>query len=164
MRKKLIILAATLLIAAASITAQDKSETESSSSVPVGGWDVTFSLLSPTTVTNTRRLMFMSFSDGTGTFRIIGPRTTWTTQTIFPSVWRSLTPSFMSFSGEVEFPIGNCCREAGTLVFKGTRANDGTMSGPVLFITSNPIVATPAPYTIRTGTFVATPLPIIAVR
>ena len=132
------------------------------SPVPVGGWNLSYSLVSPTTTNTSRQLLFISYSDGTGTFRMIGPRTSTTTQSIFPAVYDWVTPSFISFASEVELPLGNCCREAGTLIFKGNRSNTGVISGPVIFVVSMPMATTPAPYVIRTGTFVATPVPIIA--
>lgn len=161
MRTKLILLLAVFLIATIGITAQDKSEPEGGSPLPVAGWDVTYTFTSPTPTTIMRRLVFISFSDGTGTFRIIAPRTT-TTQTIFPAVWRSVIPTFMSFSSEVEVPIGNCCRETGTLVFKGERFQTGVISGSALLVVNTPGTANPNPYYIRTGSFIATPLPIVA--
>jgi len=129
--------------------------------VPVGGWDVSFTLIAPTTANTSRHLMFMSFSDGTATFRVIGPRTASTVRTIFPAVWSRVTTDFISFSGEVEFPIGNCCRETGTLIFKGNSTSNSTFSGAVIFVSNVPASATAKPYVIRTGTFTATPLPII---
>jgi len=95
---------------------------------------------------------------------MIGPRTTTTTQTVFPAVYDWVTPDYISFSSEVELPIGNCCREAGTLIFKGTRSDTGVITGPVIFVVSLPLATSPQPYVIRTGSFTATPLPIVAAR
>ena len=130
--------------------------------VPIGGWSVSYILAGPTTSTTSRQLIFISLSNGTGTFRMIGPRTSTTTQTVFPAVYDWVTPGYISFTSEVELPIGNCCREAGTLIFKGNASNTGVISGPVIFVISMPMATTPQPYVIRTGTFVATPLPIVA--
>lgn len=133
------------------------------SPVPVAGWNVTFSFTGEPFV---RQLRFMSFAGGTGKFfmTVSGPTTQ--SQAVFPAVWDQVTTSLMSFSGEVEFPIGNCCRETGTLVFKGTRAFNGSMSGPVIFVTnqSGPTTTTPASYVIKTGTFTALPIPIASAR
>ena len=42
-----------------------------------------------------------------------------------PGVWSQLTNDRVSFSGETELPLGTCCREIGTMMFKGkfTSAN-----------------------------------------
>jgi hypothetical protein len=151
-----------VLVLAFSAFGQEKGEETAASPVPVAGWDVSFTLMGPTANVVPRRLFFMSFTDNTGTFRMTGPRTTWPVQTTFPAVWAAPTPTFMSFSGEVEFPIGNCCRETGTLIFKGDRSNTGVISGAAIFVTNVQSPANPVPYIIRTGTFVATPVPIIA--
>ena len=132
------------------------------SPIPVSGWNVSYTLIGPTTATLSRQLTFMSFSNGTATFRIIGPRTTMTTQNTFPAVYDWVTQDFISFSSEVELPIGNCCRESGTLIFKGRRSNTGSLTGSVLFVVNEP--AAIVPYVIRTGTFVALPIPIVAAK
>ena len=134
------------------------------SPIPVYGWNVVYTLPGPTAAVTSRQLTFIGFSDGTGTFRLIGPRTTTTTQTVFPAVFDWVTPDYISFSSEVELPFGNFGREAGTLIFKGGRSNTGVITGPVIFVVSMPLATTPAPYVIRTGTFTATPLPIIAAQ
>jgi hypothetical protein len=155
MKPNALLLACLVRFFALSGTAQNSPE-------PVAGWNVSYTLISPTSTNTSRQLLFMSYSNGTGTFRIIGLRTTTTTQTIFPAVYDWVTPDFISFTSEVELPLGNCCREAGTLIFKGNRSNTGVISGPVIFVVSMPIATTPLPYVIRTGNFVATPIPIVA--
>ena len=155
MNRKALLLASVLLFVALPLAAQN-------SPVPVAGWNVSYVLPGPTTSNTSRQLIFMSFSNGTGTFRMIGPRLTTSTQTVFPAVFDWVTPNYISFTSEVELPLGNCCREAGTLIFKGNASNTGVISGPVLFVVSMPMATTPQPYVIRTGTFVATPLPIVA--
>jgi hypothetical protein len=157
MKQKALVLACIVFSLALHVHAQ-------TSPVPVSGWSVSYTLIGPTTANTSRQLLFISFSNGTGTFRMIGPRTATTTQTVFPAVYDWVTTDFISFSSEVELPIGNCCRETGTLIFKGERSNTGQISGPVLFIVNAPEAAGPLPYIIRTGSFVATPLPIVTAR
>ena len=157
MNRKALLLASVLLFVALPLAAQN-------SPVPVGGWSVSYTLPGPTTANTSRQLIFISLSNGTGTFRMIGPRTTTTTQTVFPAVYDWVTPDYISFTSEVELPIGNCCREAGTLIFKGTRSDTGVITGPVIFVVSLPMAASPQPYVIRTGSFTATPLPIVTAR
>jgi hypothetical protein len=156
--RRLFLLACLVCFLTIATSAQSDSD---ASPVPVSGWDVAYTINGPTTVIITRRLLFMSFSDGTGTFRMIGPRTTWTPRTTFPAVWDDITTDFKSFSGEVEYPIGNVGRETGTLIFKGHRSQTGVISGSAIFVSNVPGTATPTPYVIRTGTFIATPVPII---
>ena len=157
MNRKALLLASVLLFVALPLAAQN-------SPVPVAGWSVSYILPGPTTANTSRQLIFISLSNGTGTFRMIGPRTTTTTQTVFPAVYDWVTPDYISFTSEVELPIGNCCREAGTLIFKGTRSDTGVITGPVIFVVSLPMAASPQPYVIRTGSFTATPLPIVTAR
>ena len=157
MNRKALLLASVLLFVALPLAAQN-------SPVPVAGWSVSYTLPGPTTSNTSRQLIFISLTNGTGTFRMIGPRTTTTTQTVFPAVYDWVTPDYISFTSEVELPIGNCCREAGTLIFKGTRSDTGVITGPVIFVVSLPMAASPQPYVIRTGSFTATPLPIVAAR
>lgn len=130
------------------------------SPVPVAAWDVTFNLSGNVS----RRLTFISMSNGTGTFRLIGPRTTQVPST-FPAVWARPVTGLMSFSAEVELPIGNCCRETGTLMFKGTQnTTSGTITGRAIFAADLTPVTAPTNTGIYFGTFVATPLPVVALR
>lgn len=129
------------------------------SPVPVAAWDVTFSLSGNVS----RRLTFISLSNGTGTFRLVGPRTTTPVPPTVPAVWARPTPGFMSFSGEVQLPIGNCCRETGTLMFKGIQNTaNGTITGRAIF--ASDLTPTTTNGGIYFGTFVATPLPVVALR
>jgi len=154
MRLKITLLVVFVFLCALPIFSQN-------SPVPVAGWDVTFNLDSNLT----RRLTFISMSNGTGTFRIIGPRATTPVTTIVPAVWSRPVPGLMSFSGEVQLPIGNCCRETGTLMFKGTQSSaGGTITGRAIFVNDLSPTTTPTGNGIQFGTFVATPLPIIALR
>ena len=53
-----------------------------------------------------------------------------------PVVWSQLTNDRISFSGETELPIGTCCREVGTMIFKGKFGGRNTISGTLIFVTS----------------------------
>lgn len=129
------------------------------SPVPVAAWDVTFSLTGHVS----RRLTFISMSNGTGTFRLIGPRTTTQVPATVPAVWARPVLGLMSFSGEIKLPIGNCCQETGTLMFKGIQNTaDGTITGRAIF--ASDLTPTTTNGGIYFGTFVATPLPVIALR
>jgi hypothetical protein len=47
--------------------------------------------------------------------------------------WTQGDGSFVTFSGAVEFPIGNVGRDAGTLLFKGKLEGQGLIVGKVEF-------------------------------
>lgn len=76
-----------------------------------------------------------------------------------PAVWSELTNKRVSFSGEAELPIGTCCREIGTLTFKGKFESSFSISGKLVFITS--VDEEESPYKLRSvvGTFTATRVP-----
>jgi hypothetical protein len=50
------------------------------------------------------------------------------------AAWSEATNNRISFSGEVELPLGTCCREMGTLIFKGKLNPNDTISGKTIFI------------------------------
>lgn len=159
MKRNALLLCCLFFSLAVNAFAQTKEEGESL--VPIAGWNVSYTLIGPTT-TISRQLVFISYSNGTGSFRLVGPRTTWTPTMLFPAVWDRVTNEFISFSSEVEFPVGNCCRETGTLIFKGNSSETGVIAGSVIFVTNVPNTTGTVPYVIKSGTFIATPLPIVA--
>lgn len=131
------------------------------STAGAGNWTVTFNFGANSTA---RTFQFNANNDGTGAFRFRTPSAV--VRGLFPAVWSRPTANTMSFTAEVQLPLTNTVREVGTLVFKGTRATNGTMSGPVIFIIDNTggLPATTVPYSIRTGTFTAVPLSVAAAR
>jgi hypothetical protein len=72
-----------------------------------------------------------------------------------PAVWSQLTNDRFSFSGDAELPLGTCCREIGTLIFKGKLAANNSISGRVIFVTSIDEEESPLKYRSRIGTFTA---------
>ena len=104
-------------------------------------------------------LLFEAKAKGDGTFLLLdtapdskpesSPRS---------ATWTETTNNRMSFSGEVELPIGDCCRETGTLIFKGKLAPDkpNSLSGKVLFVASTEDEENPIGYRALIGTFTAT--------
>ena len=73
-----------------------------------------------------------------------------------PAAWSQLTNDRVSFSGEVELPIGTCCREIGTLLFKGKFASHDSLTGKVIFVTSVDEEENPYQFRSLIGTFTAT--------
>ena len=54
-----------------------------------------------------------------------------------PAAWSETTNARISFSGEVELPFGTCCRETGTLIFKGKFESANSISGRAIFVGSS---------------------------
>lgn len=75
-----------------------------------------------------------------------------------PGVWSQLTNDRVSFSGEAELPIGTCCREIGTMMFKGRFTSASAISGTVVFVTSVDQEESAFKFRSEVGTFEATKL------
>ena len=75
-----------------------------------------------------------------------------------PAVWTVLSNDRVSFAGQAELPLGTCCREIGTLNFKGKFDSSNSISGRLLFVTS--VTDDESPFQLRSvvGTFTATRL------
>ena len=75
------------------------------------------------------------------------------------AAWSQLTNDRVSFSGEAELPLGTCCREIGTMIFKGKFISSNSISGTLIFVTS--IDEEESPYGFRSlvGTFTANRVP-----
>lgn len=72
-----------------------------------------------------------------------------------PAAWSQLTNNRVSFSTEAELPIGTCCREVGTLIFKGKFTSSNTVSGILIFVTSVDQDESPFKFRSEVGSFVA---------
>ncbi len=72
-----------------------------------------------------------------------------------PAVWSQLTNDRMSFAGETEMPLGTCCREIGTLIFKGKLGSNNEIAGGVIFVTSVDEEESPYKYHSQVGSFTA---------
>jgi hypothetical protein len=73
-----------------------------------------------------------------------------------PAVWSQLTNDRVSFSGEAELPLGTCCREIGTMMFKGRFTSPNAISGTVIFVTSVDQEESAFKFRSEVGTFTAT--------
>ena len=73
-----------------------------------------------------------------------------------PGVWSQLTNDRVSFSGETELPLGTCCREIGTMMFKGRFTSANAISGTVIFVTSVDQEESAFKFRSEVGTFTAT--------
>jgi hypothetical protein len=73
-----------------------------------------------------------------------------------PGVWSQLTNDRVSFSGETELPIGTCCREIGTMMFKGRFTSPNAIAGTLIFVTSVDQEESAFKFRSEVGTFEAT--------
>src|SRR5690348_13530039 len=100
------------------------------SKVP-GRWHVTFKMSGLV-----KNVIFEARDNGSGTFKLLdtGTDDKPVAQPV-PGVWSQLTNDRVSFSGDAELPIGTCCREVGTMIFKGKFTSANTISGTLVFVT-----------------------------
>ena len=75
-----------------------------------------------------------------------------------PAAWLQTTNDRVGFSGEAEIPFGTCCREAGTLIFKGKFGSNKSLTGKVIFVGSTEEEENPIGFRAMIGTFTATRL------
>jgi len=118
-----------------------------------GRWQVKFTFAGRRDM----NLIFDAEAKGAGTFLLLdtaadskpenSPR---------PAAWLQTTNDRMGFSGEVELPIGDCCRETGTLIFKGKFGSSKSISGKVIFIGSTEEEENPVGFRAMIGVFTAT--------
>ena len=98
-----------------------------------GRWRVRFSLSGVTE----KNLLFDSHEKGSGSFLLLdgGPddKSGGVAQ---PAVWSATPNDRVSFSGELELQLGTCCRETGTLIFKGKFGSNDSVSGKAIFVGS----------------------------
>ena len=121
----------------------------------VGRWRVKFKLVD----SSEKNLIFDSQAKGSGSFLLLdtGPDN----QPVFgpqPATW-SQTKNNVSISSEVELPIGTCCRETGTLIFKGKFSSANSISGKLIFVTNIDEDESPFKFHSTIGTFSAKRLP-----
>jgi len=98
-----------------------------------GRWRVKFNLSG----IGEKNLVFDAQDKGSGSFLLLdtGPDNKPATAPL-PAVWSETTNDRISFSGEVELPLGTCCRETGTLILKGKFGSSNSISGKAIFIAS----------------------------
>lgn len=83
---------------------------------------------------NKRSLRFDAQADGKGTFLLLDPMLSrWGPAKPSEAKWTPGDQNSVTFSGAVEFPLGNVGRDAGTLIFKGKFETADSISGQVEF-------------------------------
>jgi hypothetical protein len=97
-----------------------------------GRWHVTFKLDGLE-----KNVIFEARKTGSGSFKLLDTAADDkpVAQPV-PAVWSQLTNDRISFSGDAELPIGTCCREVGTMIFKGKFSGRNAISGTLIFVTS----------------------------
>lgn len=119
----------------------------------VGRWRVKFILSG----VGEKNLVFEGRAEGRGLFFLkdTGPDDK-PVPTPVPAVWSLTTSDRVNFSGDVELPLGTCCRETGTLVLRGKLKSSDSISGKAIFIASTEDEENFNGFRSTTGTFVAT--------
>jgi len=125
------------------------------SSTLVGRWRVKFSLSG----IGEKNLIFDSETKGVGSVLLLdsGPDNK-PAETPLPAVWAQTTNDRVTFSSEVELPLGTCCREIGTLILKGKFNSGSSITGRAIFIASSEDQENFNGYRSTVGTFTATRL------
>ena len=117
-----------------------------------GKWQVKFHL-SDGVDTN---LIFDSQPNGVGSFSLVNAKAGEKSETGAPAVWTELSNQRVSFSGHLELQLGTCCREIGTLIFKGKLTSNNSITGKLIFVTSVDEEESPYKFKSDVGTFTAT--------
>ena len=100
------------------------------SSNMIGRWNVEINFADG----NKRSLRFDVQADGKGTFLLVDPMLSrWGPAKPSEAKWTPGDQNSVTFSGAVEFPLGNVGRDAGTLMFKGKFETPDSISGEVEF-------------------------------
>lgn len=121
-----------------------------------GRWQVSFAINGDAK----KNLIFQPNARGAGSFSLLdtGPDNKPVPEPV-PAAWSELTNNRVSFSGEVELPLGTCCREFGTLIFKGKFEAADSIKGTLIFVTSVDEEESAYKFHSAVGTFTATRIP-----
>jgi hypothetical protein len=96
----------------------------------IGRWNVEINFADG----NKRSLRFDAQADGKGTFLLLDPMLRrWGPAKPSEAKWTPGDQNSVTFSGAVEFPLGNVGRDAGTLMFKGKFETPDSIGGEVEF-------------------------------
>jgi hypothetical protein len=119
---------------------------------PVGRWKVEFRFAGD----KDHAIRFDAQAEGKGAFLLLD-----TVSSLNPPAepttaqWEQATSGEVTFSGAIEFPIGNVGRDAGTLVFKGRFESANSISGKVSFFREGQDPKAPGTVPAKTGDFTA---------
>ena len=118
---------------------------------PVGRWEVKFTLLDSAE----KHLVFTAQENGDGSFQLLDTAPDNKPVKESKAAAWSLTNGNLSITGEVELPIGSCCRETGTLIFKSKYKNGDSLQGKLIFVTNTDEEESAYKYHSTVGTFTA---------
>ena len=115
------------------LTAPDAWGHQTTAHSLVGRWKVKFSLRGA----GENNLLFEAKAQGVGSFQLLdtGPDKKPVPESV-PSVWSETTYDRISFSGIFELQLGECCRELGTVIFKGKFLSKDSISGKAIYVGS----------------------------
>lgn len=99
---------------------------------PAGRWQVKFELRG----VGENTLVFDAQDKRSGSFLLKPSPDDKSEASAHPAVWSETTNDRVSFSSDVELQLGNCCREMGTLIFKGKFESSNSVSGKAIFVGS----------------------------
>jgi len=95
----------------------------------IGSWNIEVNFAD-----GKRSLRFDAQADGKGTFLLLDPMLSrWGPAKPSEAKWTPGDQNSVTFSGAVEFPLGNVGRDAGTLMFKGKFETPDSIGGEVEF-------------------------------
>jgi len=104
--------------------------TQAQTPTVIGRWNVQITFADGTQ----RALHFEAHDAGKGTFQVVDPRLkAWAPGKPSEAKWTREDQNGVTFTGPVEFMLGNVGRDAGTLIFKGKLENTELISGQVEF-------------------------------
>jgi hypothetical protein len=136
-----------VLIAALIVQTCFAAMAHAQSSSVIGSWNIEIAFADGTK----RSLRLDAQEAGKGTLLVIDPRLkVWGPGKPSQAKWSREDPNSVTFTGSVEFMLGNVGRDAGTLMFKGKFENADLITGEVDFA---PLVGDRPT---RRGTFKAT--------
>lgn len=96
----------------------------------IGSWKVEITFPNG----ESRSLQFDAQGAGKGSFKLLDARSkAWGPDKPWEAKWIQGEGNSVTFSGPVEFPLGNVGRDPGTLVFKGKLENETVITGEVDF-------------------------------
>ena len=126
-------------------------EAQGGASTLQGRWRVTFKMGGLE-----KNVIFEAKDNGSGSFKLLDTAVDDkpVAQPV-PGVWSQLTNDRVSFSGEAELPLGTCCREVGTMIFKGKLTSNNAISGTLIFVTSVDQEESAFKFRSEVGTFTA---------
>jgi hypothetical protein len=153
--RRLLLFCLLLILTVCGISGQTSAPKESLKDTSiVGRWHVKFTLIGG----EEKNLDLIAKEHGVAVFELkdTGPDNK-PVPTPQPGIW-SMSDDKLSVSSNVELPIGTCCRENGTLIFKAKNVSSNSFSGKLIFVTNTDEEESPYKFRSTIGTFSATRL------